>query len=190
MPGRTSSQVARCSSHDSDSPFLTHEDTEDAIPLYIQGNSFYLKMLGMRTVPMTTNLNDVIVAPVLGRGDAEAWEQAGMNESADEEAPIPEVEETDRQVESRMCLTMENTVREMPARLKILGYAVHGDKAAVFKRLKKAEKDEAKRVEKERQKEAEVQARHEDLIQGERQVKAPGQPTEKERSRCNLTHMT
>ena len=170
--------------------YLMHGFTQDCIPLYMYGNSFYLKLLAVKTVPMNTQIPEALVAPVSGMGSPEDWEHPEEQvEEADGGEDPPEAEITDRQIESKMSLTQDSTIKEMRQRLKDLGYVVHGNKADVWKRLKKAEKEEMKRQEKERLKNAEIQQRNEDLVQSGAQVKAPDQPTEAERARHALTHL-
>ena len=159
--------------------YLTHDKVDDQIPLFMYGNSFYLRLVEVKTVPMTTRRPKAIVAPVVG-GDAEDWENVGGEDPEEEEIPRGEV--SDKFITSRMSLTMRSTV-------KYLGYTVHGEKAQLWNRLKKAEREEFKRQEKERLKAVEMQMRHADTMHEGAQVKTPKEPTEAERARHNLTHL-
>ena len=163
---------------------LWHADANDFIPLYMYGNSFYVKMLNTKTVPMVQHDPRAIVAPVVG--DEEDWENVGQEEAEDE---IPEREIDDRHIESRMRLTKDSTVEEMRKRLKHLGYIVRGTKNEVWARLKRAEKEEFRRVEIERAKAAEIAMRNQEAIQSGSEVKSPEEPTEDERAKHNLTHL-
>ena len=69
----------------------------------------------------------------------------------------------DRFIESRMSLTLSSGIVDMHARLKEFG----GSKEEVWKRLRKAEKEEYRRREKEKAKEAEIALRNQDVIQSE-----------------------
>eukprot|EP00435_Cladocopium_sp_Y103_P033607 s961_g8.t1 len=103
--------------------YLEHASVGDQIPLYMYGNSFYVRLMEVKTVPMVTRIPHAIVAPVSEEADAEAWENVGLDaEGAEEEIPMREVE--DRFIESRMRLTPQSTIREMRERLKALGYVV------------------------------------------------------------------
>ena len=165
--------------------FLTHEKVKDQIPLFMCGNSFYLRLIGVKTVPMTTTRPKAIVAPV--SGDPEDWENAGGEDAGEEE--IPQAEVSEKHITSRMSLTPDSTIKEMREKLKYLSYVIHGSKAEVWSRLKRAEKEEYKRQEKAKQREAEIQMKNEDLVQGGSQVKSPTTPTPEERARHNLTHL-
>lgn len=167
--------------------YLTHEKAPDHIPLFMYGNSFYLRLLEVRTVPMVSHRPRAIVAPV--SGDVEDWENAGGEDAEEGGELIPEGEVSDRHITSRMTLTQDSTVKEMRERLKHLGYTVHGSKPQLWSRLKRAEKEEYKRIEKRRKEEAEIRLRNEDLVQPGSQVKAPSAPSEEERARHNLTHL-
>ena len=68
----------------------------------------------------------------------------------------------DRFIESRMSLTLSSGIVDMHARLKEFGYTVGGSKEEVWKRLRKAEKEEYRRREKEKAKEAEIALRNQD----------------------------
>eukprot|EP00435_Cladocopium_sp_Y103_P016734 s3384_g4.t1 len=140
---------------------LMHAYSEDYIPMYMYGNSFYVKLLNVKTVPMKTQMPKAIVAPVSGPEEAE--EEQAVVEHAGEAAgeAIPERELDDRFIEGRMTLTPNST----------------------------AEKEEYKRREKEAQKNAEVQMRNKDLVGGENQVRAPGEPSEEEKAKHMLTHL-
>lgn len=161
--------------------YLTHYSVEESTPLYMHGNSFYLRLLAVKTVPTTTKV-------VTGIGEAEDWEHP-EGKSEDETEEVPEAGITDRQIESKMSLTPQSRIVDMRNRLKQLGYVIHGSKEEVWKRLKRAEKEEFRRLEKERLKNAEIQMRNEDLVQSGAQVKAPDEPTPEERARYALTHL-
>ena len=152
--------------------YLTHYSVEESTPLYMHGNSFYLRLLAVKTVPTTTKV-------VTGIGEAEDWEHP-EGKSEDETEEVPEAGITDRQIESKMSLTPQSRIVDMRNRLKQLGYVIHGSKEEVWKRLKRAEKEEFRRLEKERLKNAEIQMRNEDLVQSGAQVKAPDEPTPEE----------
>lgn len=168
--------------------YLTHYSVEESIPLYMSGNSFYLRLLAVKTVPMTTKVPKAIVAPVTGTGEAEDWEYP-EGKSEDETEEVPEAGKTDRQIESKMSLTPQSRIVDMRNRPKQLGYVIHGSKEEVWKRLKRAEKEEFRRLEKERLKDAEIQMRNEDLVQSGAQVKAPDEPTPEEGARHAPTQL-
>ena len=61
--------------------YLTHYSVEESTPLYMHGNSFYLRLLAVKTVPTTTKV-------VTGIGEAEDWEHPeGKSEDETEEVP-------------------------------------------------------------------------------------------------------
>ena len=95
----------------------------------------------------------------------------------------------DRHIESRMSLTPSSTIAQMRERLKVLGYAIHGSKAEVWSRLKRAEKEEHKRREKEAAREAEAAGRNSDVMRPGQEVKAPAGPSDAERAKHELTHL-
>ena len=145
--------------------YLEHYSMEDQIPLYMRGNSFYLRIMETRTVPMVTHtVRHASVAPMVEGEDAETRETVGLEDDVEEEIPMREVE--DRFI-SRMSLTPSSRIVDMRARLKELGYTVGGSKEEVWKRLRKAEKEEYRRREKEKAKEAEIALRNQDVIQSE-----------------------
>ena len=121
--------------------YLTRYSVEESIPLYMHGNSFYLRLLAVKTVPMTTKVPKAIVAPVTGIGEAEDWEHPAEGKSEDETEEVPEAGITDRQIESKMSLTPQSRIVDMRNGLKQLGYVIHGSKEEVWKRLKRAEKE-------------------------------------------------
>ena len=165
--------------------YLYHNKFKDKIPLFMYGNSFYLKIHNVKSMPRDAKVQKAIAAPVLG--EADDWENAGQSEEDVEEIPQREVD--DRHIESRMSLTPSSTIAQMRERLKALGYAIHGSKAEVWSRLKRAEKEEYKRREKEAAREAEAAGRNADVMRPGQEVRAPVGPTEAERAKHELTHL-
>eukprot|EP00434_Breviolum_minutum_P036168 symbB.v1.2.032038.t1/scaffold3793.1/size50245/2 len=131
-----------------------------------------------------------IVAPVeVGGEPQDDWEQMGL-EYAEEEPGHPLGDIRGGDVErSRMSLTPFDRVEDMRARLRELGWPVHGVKQDVFRRLQAAEKEERKRLQKEREARDDIAARHDDLVRGAHEVPKPPMPTAKEVARHNLTHL-
>ena len=165
--------------------YLYHNKFKDKIPLFMYGNSFYLKIHNVKSMPRDAKVQKAIAAPVLG--EADDWENAGQSEEDVEEIPQREVD--DRHIESRMSLTPSSTIAQMRERLKALGYVIHGSKAEVWSRLKRAEKEEYKRREKEAAREAEAAGRNADVMRPGQEVRAPVGPTEAERAKHELTHL-
>lgn len=154
--------------------YLYHNKFKDKIPLFMYGNSFYLKIHNVKSMPRDAKVQKAIAAPVLG--EADDWENAGQSDEDVEEIPQREVD--DRHIESRMSLTPSSTIAQMRERLKALGYVIHGSKAEVWSRLKRAEKEEYKRREKEAAREAEAAGRNADVMRPGQEVRAPVGPTE------------
>lgn len=158
------------------------------MPLYMHGNSFYLRLVDVQGVPIGQRMPQAIVAPV-EVGSQDDWEQMGL-EHAEEEPGHPLGDIRGGDVErSRMSLTPFDRVEDMRARLRELGWPVHGVKQDVFRRLQAAEKEESKRLQKEREARDDIAARHDDLVRGAHEVPKPPMPTAEEIARRNLTHL-
>ena len=170
--------------------YLYHRDAQEYMPLYMHGNSFYLRLVDVQGVPIGQKVPQAIVAPVeVGGEPHEDWEQMGL-EHAEEEPGHPLGDIRGGDVErSRMSLTPFDRVEDMRARLRELGWPVHGVKQDVFRRLQAAEKEESKRLQKEREARDDIAARHDDLVRGAHEVPKPPMPTAEEVARHNLTHL-
>ena len=166
---------------------LWHEKSKIAIPLYMYGNSFYVKVADARSKPMKSSTSKrAIIAPVELEGDQQMAAGDPIEDFSEEERKIPE---DIREEVYEPDLTAFSTVAEMRERLKQLGYAIHGRKQEVFERLRKAEREEKKRKEKRRAVEEVRLARNEDIKRKPQELKVPDQPTEAEVARHNLTHI-
>ena len=170
--------------------YLYHRDAQEFMTLYMQGNSFYLRLVDVQGVPIGQRVPQAIVAPVeVGGEPQDDWEQMGL-EYAEEEPGHPLGDIRGGDVErSRMSLTPFDRVEDMRARLRELGWPVHGVKQDVFRRLQAAEKEERKRLQKEREARDDIAARHDDLVRGAHEVPKPPMPTAEEVARHNLTHL-
>ena len=164
--------------------FLYHQEAKEYIPLYMHGNSFYLRLMDVQGARIDQEVPRAIVAPV-----QEDWEQMGLEHPEEEPGnPLRDIRGGDVE-RSQMSLTPFDRVEDMRARLRELGWPVHGVKQDVYRRLLAAEKEEKKRVQKEREARDDIAARHGDLVREGHEVPRPAMPTADEIARHNLTHL-
>ena len=58
--------------------YLSHNKFKDKIPLFMYGNSFYVKIHNVKSIPRAAKVQKAISAPVLD--GAENWENAGQSD--------------------------------------------------------------------------------------------------------------
>ena len=170
---------------------LWHPRLDVHIPLFLYGNSFYLRLKDSESKYRHSRTPDAMVAPVSDANSPEGWEHVGEDEVEDEPnlQDLPELRGGVVEDEGVGQLTPVSRVVDLRARLKELGWSTHGSKAVLFSRLKAAEKEEKKMRERRRKAEEEATARNEDLSPEVKMLPEPGKPTAAEVAKHNLTHI-
>ena len=165
-----------------------HKSSGTIIPLYMKGNSFYLKVAMKQSMERERSSPTAIVAPIT---EEERWEQAGGEDVDDD--PIEDWEGLPDARGGSLDdiiypLSSASTVKELRERLKYLGWSISGNKQALLSRLRAAEKQEKKMRDRQRAIEGETISRNEDLARAPQTLKVPVGPTETEKAKHNLTH--
>ena len=170
---------------------LWHPTLDVHIPLFLYGNSFYLRLKDSESKYRHSRTPDAMVAPVSDANSPEGWEHVGEEEVEDEPnlEDLPELRGGVVEDEQAGQLTPFSRVVDLRARLKELGWSTHGSKEVLYNRLKAAEKEEKKMREKRRKAEEEATKRNEDLTHEAKMLPEPGKPTAAEVAKHNLTHI-
>ena len=170
---------------------LWHEHSETEIPLHLQGSTFYLKMVRGANPRLESRDAGQIVAQVAGGDSAELWENAGDDHPIEDQVEpgedLPDVRGAGYGVP--VHFDASSTVREIKDRLRELGWSVWGTKAELLDGWKRAERERARLEKKRLEARDDQDRRNEDEMRPARMLPLPGQPTEAEVARHNLTHM-
>ena len=171
---------------------LWHLESKQAIPLYMYGNSIYIKLKDAKTKPRTEKVPNIVVAPVVDDNTSKAWEEVGAEDPIEQfsDEDLPGLQGGRMEEDEEPSLGPEATVRQIKARLTELGWSTSGGtKAKLLNKLKAAEKEHKKMKERQRAIEEERLGRHGDEVKESKELDKPGKPTESEVARHNLTHM-